>query len=203
MNPVRDPTGVARVRACLDQQGELVAAEVGQCVGSVDCASETLRDGGQELVARLVPEAVVHRFEAIQVEHHQRERIRFSPGRQPYRRTDPIVEGCPTWKATALRAGRGLFDQDRPETGCRAPGRVASHGRRTAGPRPRQLSPVALVSLALREPERCLRRTDMARLPERVSVAQRRAIRGCDSPAGRRSVQISRRSSTWRREGRS
>src|SRR5215470_1233112 len=54
------------------QHRELIAAEPADDVGGAHLARQRLRDRLQHLVARGMPERIVDRFEAIEVEHEQR-----------------------------------------------------------------------------------------------------------------------------------
>jgi hypothetical protein len=50
--------------------GELVAAQTGEHVGLTDAVAYRRRQAAQHVVARRVPEAVVHRLEAVEVHQH-------------------------------------------------------------------------------------------------------------------------------------
>ena len=68
------------------QHDELVAAEAGDHVAGPQRAAEPLRDGGDELVAERVPEAVVHDLEVVEVdEQHRDRRGRRGPRARPTR----------------------------------------------------------------------------------------------------------------------
>ena len=64
--------GVIRLRQ-LHQQYKLVATDAGQGVVAAQVFAQTLADFTQQLVAHMVTEGVVDRFEAVQVDEHQRE----------------------------------------------------------------------------------------------------------------------------------
>src|SRR4029077_20050010 len=60
------------VRVVLQQDAELVPADPGDGVARPTLELQTLRGGDQQLVARVVPQAVVDRLEAIQVQQEDR-----------------------------------------------------------------------------------------------------------------------------------
>ena len=72
-----DGAGAARSRRLHD--GELVPADPGQGIALPNArARKALRHGHQNAVARQVAEAVIHRFEAVQVKEVQRHRLALS-----------------------------------------------------------------------------------------------------------------------------
>src|SRR6266540_4602545 len=65
--PRRDADGMCLVRP-VEQDCELVAAEASERVGGPARRVEALRDGLQQLIARIVPEAVVHLLEPVEID---------------------------------------------------------------------------------------------------------------------------------------
>ena len=54
------------------QQRKLITAQPSDHIGGADLTSEYAHDGLEDLIARCVPESIVDRLEAIDVEHDQR-----------------------------------------------------------------------------------------------------------------------------------
>ncbi len=71
--PLRDADGMGFVRS-VEQQRELVAAEPGQGVARAARLREALGNGLEQLVARVVAEAVVDLLEAVEVDEQDGER---------------------------------------------------------------------------------------------------------------------------------
>ncbi len=63
------------IRAGRQEHAELVAAEAGDGVRVAQAGDEALADELQQHVAVIVPERVVHVLEAVEIEHHQRQRL--------------------------------------------------------------------------------------------------------------------------------
>jgi hypothetical protein len=87
----RHQAGMLGLGQVLDHQGELVAAEPRHRVGLAQTAAKTHAHDRQQPVAGDVPEAIVDRFEAVQVEHHHRgdALVAAGPGQRPL---EAIVE---------------------------------------------------------------------------------------------------------------
>jgi hypothetical protein len=66
--PVGQRLGILLGGLAVDQDRELVATEAGHHVGGADPSGQALADQRQDLVADLVPELVVDRLEAVQVD---------------------------------------------------------------------------------------------------------------------------------------
>ena len=76
VDPLGDAGGVRLAVDLLEQHGELVAAQARERVARSHAAFEPPRDADQQLVARLVAEAVVDRLEAIEIEvEHGEQRL--------------------------------------------------------------------------------------------------------------------------------
>ena len=79
------------VHVFLQQDDELVPAETGDGVARARTLLDPRADGDQQLVADVVPEAVVHRLEAVEVEQEHREGSLVS-GRQVERVIETVAE---------------------------------------------------------------------------------------------------------------
>ena len=76
MDSLGDARGVRFGANVVEQDGELVTAEARQRIAGAKAALEPPRRRDQELVTDLVPEAVVDRLEAIEIEvEHREQRI--------------------------------------------------------------------------------------------------------------------------------
>ena len=113
------------------EDDELVAADPGDGVARPDDGLEPTRDALQHLVARVVPADVVDLLEAVEVDDHQRERVRRAP-RALQRLLDPVVEQA--LGSAGRSARRGARATRPPGRGRRAGGR---RRRRDAARRPR------------------------------------------------------------------
>ena len=76
-----DRIGVVHVGA---QDRELVAAEAGHRVGRAQDAAEPVPDGHQQLVARIVAEAVVDHLEVVEVEEQHPDPVAAAAGTGPW-----------------------------------------------------------------------------------------------------------------------
>ena len=74
---IGDGDGARRVRDAVDEHEELVASHPGHRVARTKAVLDAAGHVDEELVARLVPEAVVHDLEAVEVEEQDRHRPRF------------------------------------------------------------------------------------------------------------------------------
>ena len=83
VDPLGHSGGVRLLGDVLEQHGEFVAAEAGQRVARAHARFQPARDGHQQLVARLMAQAVVDAFEPIdvQVQHREQRRDRRAPAR--------------------------------------------------------------------------------------------------------------------------
>ncbi len=75
-----DQSGVLGLGQVLDQDRELVAAEARHGVGLAQAAAETLGHDRQQAIAGQMPEAIVDRLEAVEVEDHDRDQALVAPG---------------------------------------------------------------------------------------------------------------------------
>ena len=84
---------LARIADVLQQHGELVAAQPGDGVARTERPAQPARDGLEELVAGLVPEGVVDRLEAVEVEEqHRAAPTAAAPARAPQRPREAVEE---------------------------------------------------------------------------------------------------------------
>ncbi len=93
-----------RVASVLEQDRELVAAEAGARVAVPQAGADAVGDLQQQLVARLVPEAVVDGLEVVEVEEQDRDRFleRLAQGQGVL---DPVAE-----QAAIGQVGEGIVE---------------------------------------------------------------------------------------------
>jgi hypothetical protein len=75
----RHQSRMLRLRQVFDQDGEFVAAEARDRVGLAQPPPQALGHDDQEAIARRVPEAIIDRLEAVQVEDHHRDQRTMAP----------------------------------------------------------------------------------------------------------------------------
>ena len=108
MDPCRECRGVL-VRSRREEDAELVAAEAGQGLARAHCLAEPARDLLQEAIAGLMAERVVDLPEAVDVQKHDRGRVRLLPGGRD-RLLDPVAEQRSVRQAGELVIERASLD---------------------------------------------------------------------------------------------
>ena len=92
--PLGDGLGLRRVLEVLADDHEFIAAEPTGSVRVTQCGREASADLDQELVAGVVPEAVVHHLEVVEVDEKHREHL-AGAGREPQRVLEPVQDQDP------------------------------------------------------------------------------------------------------------